>query len=83
MPLNTRAEATLKGYLFIAFLSLILQMRLLKRMKDTGLLKHYTLEGVLRDLAKIKEIWLANGEVITTESTKKQRTILETLGVCA
>lgn len=38
----------------LTFLSLILWMRLLKRMKDTGLLKHYTLEGLLPELAKIK-----------------------------
>ncbi len=83
MPLKVRTEATLKGYLFITFLSLILRMRLLKRMKDTGLLEHYTLEGLLLELAKIKRIRLANGEVITTEISKRQRTILETRGVCA
>ena len=48
-----------------------------------GLLEHYTLEGLLLELAKIKKIRLANGEVITTELSKRQRTILETLGVCA
>ncbi|KUG21237.1 transposase (is4) [hydrocarbon metagenome] len=83
MPLNVRKEATLKGYLFVVFLSLILRMRLLKRMKDTGLLEDYTLEGLLLELAKIKKIRLANGEVITTEISKKQRTILEALGLCA
>ena len=79
MPLNVRAEAMLKGYLFITFISLILQMRLLKRMKEVGLLKHYTLEGMLLELAKIR---LANGKVITTEISKRQRTTLETLGLC-
>jgi len=83
MPLQVRTEATLKGYLFITFISLILRMRLLKRMKDAGLLKHYTLEGMLLELAKIKRIRLANGEVITTEISKRQRTILEALGLCA
>lgn len=83
MPLKMRNEATLKEYLFITFLSLILRMRLLKRMKDTDLLKHYTLEGLLLELAKIKKVRLANGEVITTENLKRQRTILDTLGVCA
>ena len=58
-----------EGILFITFLSLILRMHLLK--------------GLLLELAKIKKIRLANGEVITTEISKRQRTILETLGVCA
>jgi transposase len=83
MPLHVRTEATLKGYLFITFISLILRMRLLKRMKDTGLLNHYTLEGMLLELAKIKKIRLANEEIITTEISKRQRTILEALGLCA
>ena len=83
MPLNVRTEATLKGYLFITFISLILRMRLLKRMKEAGLLKHYTLEGMLLELAKIKKIRLANDEVMTTEISKRQRTILEALGLCA
>ena len=58
-------------------------MHLLKHMKDTGLLEHYTLEGLLLELEKIKKIRLANGEVITTEISKWQRMILETLRVCA
>lgn len=34
------------------------------------------MEGLLLELAKIKKIWLVNGEVITTEISKRQRTIL-------
>ncbi|GEM_PF-5842205 len=52
-------------------------------MKETGLLRDYTVEGFLLELAKIKEIQLANGETIVTELSKKQRTILEKMGRCA
>ncbi|MDI6719125.1 MAG: IS1634 family transposase [Methanomicrobiales archaeon] len=83
LPLQVRKESTLKGFLFVTFLSLILRMRLLKRMQETGLLEEYTLEGMLLELAKIKKVRLANGEILTTEVSKKQRGILEVLGLCA
>ena len=83
MPLNVKKESTLRGFLFVTFLSLILRMRLLKLMKDASLLDEYTLEGLLMELSKIKKVQLATGETITTEISKKQRTILDALGLCA
>jgi len=73
----------MRGLIFVTFLSLILRMKLLKQLKDTDLLEEYILDGLLFGLAKIKKIRLANGETITTEVFKKQRTILEALGLCA
>lgn len=58
-------------------------MRLLKWMKETGLLENYTVEGLLLELAKIKKITLTDGETLVTEITRKQRTILEKMGLCA
>lgn len=72
-----------EGVLFVTFISLILRMRLLKWMKETGLMEDYTLDGMLLELSKIKKIKLANGETIVTELSKRQRTILEKLGLCA
>lgn len=73
----------MKGFLFVTFVSLILRMRLLKLMRETGLMEDYTLEGMLLELAKIKKIRLANGEIMVTELSRRQRTILEKLGLCA
>ncbi|KAF5039074.1 hypothetical protein DSECCO2_547750 [anaerobic digester metagenome] len=73
----------MKGFLFVTFIGLILRMQLLKKMKETGLLEDYTVEGLFLELAKIKKIKLANGETLMTELTKKQRTILEKMGLCA
>jgi hypothetical protein len=56
-------------------------MRLLRIMKEKGLLKKYTLESLFLELEKLKKIELENGELITTEQTKKQREILQTLGL--
>jgi len=73
----------MKGFLFVTFISLILRMKLLKQMKDAGLLEDYTLDGLLLELSKIKKIRLVTGETVTTEISKKQRTILDALGLCA
>ncbi|WP_449405513.1 IS1634 family transposase [Methanofollis tationis] len=83
MPLNAKNESSMKGFLFVTFISLILRMRLLKWMKETGLMEDYTLEGMLLELAKIKKIKLANGEIMVTEISRRQRAILERLGLCA
>jgi len=83
MPANLRTNNSLRGYLFIAFLALILRMKLLKIMNDSGLNKKYSVEGVLTELEKIKIMILPNGKRITTEVTKKQREILDALHTCA
>ena len=81
LPLNTHSDNTTRGYLFIAFLSLILRSRMLKMMKDSDMLKKYSVERVLLELEKWRKVTLADGRVMTTQMTKKQRTILEALGL--
>lgn len=41
LPLNVRKDSTVAGYLFVCFLSLILRMRLLRLLKESGLNKKY------------------------------------------
>ncbi|KUG14904.1 hypothetical protein ASZ90_014563 [hydrocarbon metagenome] len=48
-------------------------------MTETGLLKKYSVQGMLLELEKLRKITLADGRVMTTEMTKKQRLILEAL----
>lgn len=50
LPLYVRKESPLRGYLFVCFLALSLLMRLLHRMKESGLSAHYLVEGVLTEL---------------------------------
>jgi transposase len=80
-PLNVKTTMTLQGLLFACFIALTVRMRLLRIMKEKGLLKKYTLESLFLELEKLKKIELENGELITTEQTKKQREILQTLGL--
>ena len=83
MPANLRTNSSLRGYLFISFIALILRMKLMRMMIDAGLNKKYSVEGLFTELEKIKTLVLSDGEKITTEITKKQREILDALKICA
>ena len=83
MPAHVRTDNTLRGYLFIAFLALILRMKLMRLMVEAGLSKKFSVEGLLTELEKIKVMMLPDGQKITTEVTKKQRQILDALNMCA
>ncbi|MCX8207983.1 MAG: IS1634 family transposase [Methanothrix sp.] len=83
MPSNLKTNNSLRGYLFVAFLALILRMKLMRMMIDAGLSKKMSVDGLLTDLEKIKILVLPNGERITTEISKKQRDILDALHICA
>ena len=81
LPLNTHKDSTTSGFIFVVFVALIIRTRLLGMMKDAGLLKHYSVKSLLLELNMLKKITLADGQVMTTEMTKKQRLILEALEI--
>jgi transposase len=81
LPLNTHSDSTMSGFLFIVFLGLIIRSRLLRMMTDAGLLKRYAIKGMLLELEKFRKISLADGRIMNTEMTKKQRLILEALNL--
>jgi transposase len=83
MSANLRTNSSLRGYLFIAFLALILRMKLMKMIIDAELNKRYSVDGLLTELEKIKIMILPDGEKVTTEITKKQHEILDALHMCA
>jgi len=83
LPLNTHSEKTTRGFIFIAFLSLIIRTRLMNMMRDAGLLDKYSVELLLLQLEKLRKIALADGQIFVTEMTKKQRDILQALNLCA
>lgn len=83
MPSNLRTTNNLRGYLFVAFLALILRMKLTRMMIDAELNKRYSVQGLITELEKIKIMVLTDGEKVTTEITKKQREILDALHICA
>ena len=81
VPLRVHKTEVAKGWIFVAFVSLILRSRMAKLMRDTGLLKDYSMPGMLLELGKLKRMELADGSMITAEVTKKQRGILEKLEI--
>jgi transposase len=83
LPLNTQSEKTTRGFIFIAFLSLIIRTRLMNMMREAGILDKYSVELLLMQLEKFRKIALADGQIIVTEMTKKQREILQALNLCA
>jgi len=83
LPLNAQRDSTMSGLIFVFFIALILRMRIVKLMQEKGLTSRYNLEGMLIELEKIRKIELSDGEVLTSELTKKQREILDKLGLCA
>ena len=83
LPLNTHGEKTTRGFIFVAFLSLIIRTKLMNKMREAGLLDKYSVELLILQLDKFRKITLADGQVITTEMTKKQRDIFQALKLCA
>ena len=83
LPLNTHSEKTTRGFIFIAFLSLIIRSRLINMMREAKLLDKYSVELLLLQLEKFRKISLADGQIIDTEMTKKQREIIQALNLCA
>lgn len=83
LPLNTHSEKTMRGFIFIAFLSLIIRTRLMNMMREAKLLDKYSVELLLLQLEKLREITLADGQIFVTEMTKNQREILQAMNLCA
>jgi transposase len=83
LPLNTHGENTTRGFIFIAFLSLIIRTKLMNMMREAELLDKYSVELLLLQLEKLRKITLEDGQILVTEMTKKQREILQALNLCA
>lgn len=77
LHISTREQA--EGRLFLAFLALIISSDLDRRMRQANLYKQYTTAEIFAELAKIRALRLANGEVKLLEISKTQRTLLEKL----
>lgn len=80
LPLRVRKQETLKGLLFIFFLSLILRTYLMDRARQAHLLQKQSVSDLLCELSKLRAVNIG-GLWRLSEVTKKQRTILETLGI--
>ncbi len=76
-PLRDHNESTIRGVLFVFFISLIIKSALLKGMQSSHLNEKYSLENMLLEPEKLHMIEDQNGKLIKVERTKKQKDILE------
>jgi transposase len=83
LPLNVHKDETIKGFLFIVFIGMVIRTKLHIMMKENGLAKQFSVEKMLLELEKIKKYQLENGEIMVSEVTKKNRVILEAFNLCA
>jgi transposase len=79
--LRTHANQTTDGKMFVGFLALILRSFLLGKLKGDKKTKHLTLEKTLIEFRKIKSITFEDLTRMLMPLTKRQRTILEVIGI--
>jgi len=80
LPLRVHKEETLKGYLFVTFLSLIIYFSLLNRMRETKLLKKISMENLFLELRKLRWVEFKKTGYLT-EISKTQTEIFQQLGI--
>lgn len=71
----------LRGEMFVNLIALSLRSRNLTYMRSSGILKKYSVEKVLLELHKLRKVIQKNSKKITTETTKKQKDLLESFDI--
>ena len=79
--MRVKSTSSLKGSLFINFLSLIIISSIDKIMNKKGLYKTYTKKEVFKILDQLKVFELATKEKVMSEISKKQKQILSVFHV--
>ena len=80
VPLRVSKLSTLKGLLFIFFISLVIRSLLLQKARNAELLGKNSVDDILLDLAKLRAVKIGSVWKLT-EITKKERIVLEKMGV--
>jgi len=74
---NIQKTENFKGLVFITLISLTIRLQILRKLKESKLNEKYGIDGLFLELKKIHKIKMSNGEIITSEITKKQNEILK------
>ena len=80
-PLMVHGMDVLRGEMFVNLIAIAIRSRILAYMRSSGLLKKYSVEKMLLELHKLSKVILQDGKEITTEITRKQKEILESIGI--
>ena len=67
--------------MFVNLIAIAIRSRILAYMRSSGLLKKYSVEKMLLELHRLRKVILQDGKEITTETTRKQKEILESIGI--
>ena len=78
-PLRDHKESTIRGTVFVFFLSLLIRSALRRGMESTKLNEKYSMERMFLELEKLHMIEDQNGDLKELERTKKQKDILDLL----
>lgn len=80
--LRMHSSAAVNGRLFVQFIALIYVSALRKEMRDSGLIKQYTVRELLQEMDTLTKIkYSGKYGYILTEITKQQREILKCLNI--
>ena len=80
--LRMHSSATVDGRLFVQFIAVILISALRKKMRESSLIRDYTVRELLLEMETLTRIkYSGRYKSIVSEATKKQRIILETLAI--
>ena len=74
--LRSHSRYNTDGRLFIKYIALIIYMQITGVMRDKKLFKKYSIQELLRELAKMKITYIENFDPIKSEISKKQNDIL-------
>lgn len=78
--LRIHSQQAMDGKIFIAFIGLIIRSVMMKRLKEDESTSNFSMKKVIRELHKIEEVQLNNGETQRIPLTKMQKQILSVLG---
>ncbi|MHB1902374.1 MAG: IS1634 family transposase, partial [Cuniculiplasma sp.] len=77
-PLRERTPTTVRGLIFILYLSLIVRLSMRRMLTESGLNKKYSMDKVFLELEKL-QIMEIDGKMIERERTKRQNDILKAI----
>ena len=77
-PLRERKTSTIRGLVFILFLSLMVRLAMRRMLAESRLNRKYSLDKAFLELEKM-QVMEIDGKIIERERTKKQSDILEAL----
>lgn len=80
IPMGTHTDETMKGYLLVQFVALMLETEIRRRMRASGLSERMSIREMLIELSKLRVV-KQEGSMFLTEISKKQREIFQGLGI--